>query len=247
MQSQEDAIRLAQTLIAVGNKFGKTTIGFLTEMSQPLGYAIGNWLEVVECIDCMKGADVPDLMEVTYVLGGAMVMLGGKAPNLEKGMAICRDAIASGSAFKKFKELVSRQGGDVSYLEDPKRYPRPKYSTSIRSAAAGDIESIDALELGFAAITLGAGRMKVDDTIDPKAGILLSKKAGDSINAGDTLADLFADNETSLDEAKRRVARAFNVATEPSVQPPLIHAVIDEHGVHPWHGSSLAGVKLPKK
>src|SRR5205814_1504799 len=104
------AIALARTLIAVGNRFGKRTIGFLTDMDQPLGHAIGNWIEAAECIECMKGVDVPDLMELTYVLGGAMVMVGGKAATIAEGMELCRKNISSGAALNKFRELVGRQG-----------------------------------------------------------------------------------------------------------------------------------------
>ncbi len=238
MQSREDAIRLTETLIAVGRKFGKKTIGFLTDMNQPLGFAIGNWLEVVECIDCLKGKHVADLMEVTYVLGGAMVMLGGKAKTLEEGIQQCRNTIASSKAWETFQSLVARQGGDVSLIDHPQRYPKSKYSAEVRSKVSGNIERIDALEVGFTAITLGAGRMKVDDVVDPKAGILLNKKVGESVSTGETLAMLFTENEKVLDAACRRIEHAISVGSQLSVTSPLIHAMIDEKGVHPWHGTS---------
>ena len=239
MQSEEDAIELAKTLIAVGEKFGKRTIGFLTDMNQPLGNTVGNWLEVVECIECMQGSDVPDLMEVTYVLGGAMVMLGGKAPSMKEGIAQCRNAILSGNAFRKFKELVKRQGGDVSFIDHPEKYPASKYRVEIKSASSGDIDNIDALEIGFSGIMIGAGRMKVDDPIDPKAGIMFKKKVGDSVNAGDILAVLCTDNQSVLETTVHRVERAFSIATEPSTLPPLIRAMIDKQGVHPWQEESV--------
>jgi pyrimidine-nucleoside phosphorylase len=234
MRTDEDAIKLAQTLIAVGKQFGKKTIGFLTDMSQPLGFVVGNWNEVVECIDCLKGKNVPDLMEVTYVLGGAMVMLGGKASSVEEGVTKCKEAIGSGKAFAKFKELVVQQGGDVSYIDHPEKYPQSKYTAEVKSSSSGYITGIDALEIGFSGIMLGAGRMKVDDVIDPKAGILLVKKVNDSVKEGDTLALLSTDNKEILEAATRRVERAITVATEPSSPSPLIKAIIDEHGVHPW-------------
>ncbi len=234
MQSEEQAIELAKTLIAVGERFGKTTIGFLTDMNQPLGNAVGNWLEVVECIECMKGKDVPDLMEVTYVLGGAMVMLGGKAKSVEDGIQQCKKVIQSGKALQVFKALVKRQGGDVSFIDHPEKYPVCKHSAEIKSSSSGDIDNIDALDIGFTGIMLGAGRMKVSDTIDPKAGIVFRKKVGDSVNAGDVLAVLYTDNQSIMEKAVHRVERAFSVATEPSTLPPLIRAMIDAKGVHPW-------------
>jgi pyrimidine-nucleoside phosphorylase len=234
MQSEDDAIALAKTLIAVGNKFGKKTIGFLTDMSQPLGYAIGNWLEVVECIDCMRGKNVPHLMEVTYMLGGAMVMLGGKAHTIEEGMKLCRHAIESGAAWNKFLELVVRQGGDVTCLNTPSKYPQSTCVQEIKSECTGIISAIDAMEIGFVGITLGAGRMSVDEVIDPKAGIVLKKKIGDKVTAGETLAVLCTDRQNILEDASRRFINAVSVISKQVVPSPLVRAMIDEYGVHPW-------------
>jgi pyrimidine-nucleoside phosphorylase len=238
MQSEEQAVELAKTLIAIGKRFGKRVVGFITDMNQPLGYAIGNWLEVVESIECLKGKDVDDLMELTYVLGGTMVMLGGKARTREEGIAMCRTAIQSGKAYKKFVEMVQHQGGDVSVLEQLDKYPRARYVQEVASTTAGDLDNIDALEVGFVSIMLGAGRMKVDDHIDPKAGILLRKKVGDSVSRGETVAVVYTDNKNVLDPAVHRLQRAFAVATEPSISQPLIKKVVDEQGVHPWHGTA---------
>ncbi len=116
MREERDSVALARALVDIGNRAGKRTIGFVTGMDQPLGKAVGNWLEVVESVDCLKGKPVADLMEVTYVLGGAMVYLGGKAPDIASGMKLCREAIYSGRALEKFLALVRRQGGDLSFL-----------------------------------------------------------------------------------------------------------------------------------
>lgn len=234
MQSEKESIELAMTLIAVGEKFGKKTIAFITDMDQPLGYAVGNWLEVAECIECLKGKDVPDLMAVTEVLGGAMVMLGGKARTIEDGILQCRRAVTSGKAFATFKELVRRQGGELSMIEDPERYPRSASSYEIKASARGTIDKIDSLEVGLAGIMLGAGRMRIEEKIDPKAGILLKKKVGDSVDAGEILAILYTDRKQSLEEASHRVERAIVIATEPSAGSPLIRSMIDKEGVHPW-------------
>src|ERR1051325_6016492 len=137
MRTDEAAIELAKTLISIGSSFGKKTIGYLTDMSQPLGYAVGNWLEVRECVDCMQGTDVPDLMEVTYLLGGAMVMLGGRAASVEEGRKLCRRAIEDGSALAKFHELVRRQGGDLSYLTGGRAYPASRHIVEIGSLRHG--------------------------------------------------------------------------------------------------------------
>jgi pyrimidine-nucleoside phosphorylase len=167
-----------------------------------------------------------------------MLLLGGKAMTIEEGMKTCRGAVASGKAYRKFKELVERQGGDASFIEHPEKYRQVGSSVEVRSSTSGDLDRIDALELGFTAVVLGAGRTKVDDEIQPGSGILLKKKIGDSVDAGDTLAVIYGEDNSRLEQARHRVERAFSVATEPSTQPPLIHAIIDEHGVTPWRGGS---------
>jgi len=235
MASESEAEELARTLIEVGEKFDKKTMGFLTDMNQPLGSAVGNWLEIRECIDCLHGEDVPDLMEITYVLGGAMLLAGAKALSIEEGISKCRGAIQSGKAWDKFEEMVRRQGGSMAFVENPDSYPKSAFNKEIKSAASGYIDNIDALEVGFIGIMLGAGRMKVEDSIDPKAGIIFRKKVGDSADPGDTLAVIHTDNKNILEQAAHRLEKAISVATEPSVHPPLIHALIDKEGVHPWH------------
>ena len=235
MQSENDAIELARTLVAIGERFGKKTIGFLTDMSQPLGYAVGNWSEVVECLECMSGRDVPDLMELTYALGGAMLMVGRKAGTIQEGGDLCRKAVKTGRALEKFMELVRRQGGDVSFLQHVERYPKSAIDVEIRSGSSGTVESIDALEIGLAGIMLGAGRLKVDGRIDPKAGIMFRKKVGDSVGKGELLATLSTDNEAVVEQAKHRIERAISIINKPSIPPPLIRAMIDDRGVHPWH------------
>ncbi len=239
MQSKESAIELAETLIAIGNNFGKKTIGFLTDMSQPLGYAVGNWLEVVECVECMRGKDVPDLMEVTYLLSGAMVMLGGKAITIEEGIAKCMDTVKSGAAYKKFLQMVERQGGDKSFIEDLKKYPLSKFSVEVKSNSAGYIENIDALEVGFVGIMVGAGRMKVDDVIDPKAGIIFHKKVCDPIEKGDVLAIIYGEDKHSLGNAAQRLLNSFQITDKQKPLPTLVHALIDENGVHEWKGAKF--------
>ena len=234
MRSENDSIELAKTLIAVSEKFGKKTIGFITGMDQPLGHAVGNWLEVVECIECMQGREVSDLMEVTYVLGGAMVMLGGKAPSVKDGTQQCRNAIASGEAMKIFREMVKVQNGDISFIDDPKRYPSSRYSAEIKNSTRGVITTIDALEIGLTGIMLGAGRMKIDDVIDPKAGIMINKKVGDRVDAGEILAVVHTDRKEILAEAQHRIEGSFSIADGPVRRSPLIHSMIDTKGVHPW-------------
>lgn len=232
MQSYERSLELAQTLVNIGNKFGKETVGFITDMNQPLGFAIGNWLETKESIDCLRGEKIPEVMELSYVLGGAMVMLGGKANTLQEGIERCTEAITSGKAFDKFVALVQRQSGDTTFLLHPEKYPAAKHTETITALQSGYVSAIDSLELGLAGITLGAGRTKVDDVIDPKAGILLKKKVGDSVTKGEKIAEIFTDKENSIADVKKRIESAFTFSSERNAPGKLILTQVDKNGVH---------------
>jgi pyrimidine-nucleoside phosphorylase len=203
-------------------------------MSQPLGFAIGNWLEVVECVECLKGKNIPDLMEVTYVLGGAMIHLGGKARSIEEGMQLCRSAVWSGKAYEKFLEIVKRQGGDVLVLEQPDRYPGWLPGKDVLCSAPGYIGSFDTMRIGLLAIELGAGRKKVDDVLEPGAGILLKKKVGDRVENGDVLATVHARRADVLERVLDGLASSIHIVSRIPPPVPLIRARIDAGGVHPW-------------
>lgn len=234
MPTYERSVELAQVLVGIGTNFGKETIGFITDMNQPLGRAIGNWNEVVESVEGLRGKNIPDIMELTYVLGGAMVWLGKKAATLAEGIEQCKEVVKNGKAYEKFLQLVKIQGGDISYIEHLDKYPTSKYSQEIKSSASGFISSIDSLELGLTGITLGGGRTKVDGVIDPKAGILLKKKVGDEVKSGEVLATLFTDKSVVVDSAEKRIASAFTVDNERPTSSPLVISVVDKNGVHPF-------------
>ncbi len=239
MQSYERSLDLAQTLVRIGTGFGKETIAFITDMSQPLGTTIGNWLEVVESVECLKGdrghADLSsDLMEVTHVLAGAMLMLGKKAQTIAEGINLSRGSIADGSAYRKLLELSAAQGGDVSALENLERYPLPDHAIEVKTTEQGYISEIDSLELGLTSITLGAGRALIEDRIDPKAGIVLSKKVGDRVEDGDRLAMFYTDRESVLEPARDRIRKAYRVQPSPPRQKPLVLSYVEKGGVKTW-------------
>lgn len=239
MQTYERSLELAQTLTHIGNGFGKETIAFITDMNQPLGVTIGNWLEVVESVECLRGSrgnsDLSsDLMEVTYVLAGAMLMLGKRAKNIDEGIALAKQAVKDGSAYKKFLDLVRVQGGDVSAIENLERYPISKRSIEVKTSNDGYIAEIDSLELGLTSIELGAGRARIDDVIDPKAGVVLKKKIGDAVEINDTVAVFYTDRETLLQAAKERVAKAFHIQSAPPKKKPMIVSYVDKNGVKEW-------------
>lgn len=235
MQTYERSVELAQALVGIGTSFGKETLGFITDMNQPLGYAIGNWLETAESIECLRGKGPTDVMELTYVLGGAMVMLGGKADSIEEGIERCKEVVDTGKAFNKFFALVERQGGNTKFLIHPEQYPQSKHSVEIHATQNGFISSIDSLELGLTGIMLGGGRTKVDDVIDPKAGILLKKKVGDSVKIGDVVATIYTDKENVVESASARAEKSFSFSNEKPKVSPLVISIVDKNGVKPFH------------
>jgi pyrimidine-nucleoside phosphorylase len=208
-------------------------------MDQPLGCAIGNWLEVVESVECLKGsrgtADASsDLTEVTHVLSGAMLMLGKKAGTIADGVAMSRASIINGSAYRKLLEMVAAQGGDVEAIENLERYPLSRHTIEVGTIEEGYVAEIDSLELGLTSITLGAGRAVMNDAIDPKAGIILKKKVGDRVDSGDALAVFHTDREPVLEGARDRIRAAFKIQTAPPRQKPLILSYIEKGGVKTW-------------
>ena len=234
MQSAEDAAALARALVEIGTRCGKETVAFITAMDQPLGMTIGNWLEVVESVECLKGKNIPDLMELVYVLGGAMLMLGGKAGTIAEGIGLCRSAVWSGRAFEKFCRIVERQGGDVSYIREPSRYPVSACSREVRASAAGYVTGFATRRIGVLAVELGAGRLKVDDAVDPKAGIILRRKKGDRVAAGDTLAIIRTESEEVADRAAGEFLECITIGDAPPSPASCILSLVDKEGIHPW-------------
>jgi pyrimidine-nucleoside phosphorylase len=236
MKERANALALAQTLVGIGTSFGKTTVGFLTDMDQPLGFTVGNWLEVVESVECLRGKDVPDLMEVTYILGGAMVHLGKRASTIEEGMAVCREAIASGKAYQKFLQIIRRQGGDVSVLEHPERYPVSRHRVEVKSPEQGYLLRFDTHRVGVLAGELGAGRRTLEDPIDPKAGIRFLKKRGDPVVQNEVIALIHTDSREQAERAPAALLSAIRIGETPAVTMPTVLEYIDHTGHQSWKG-----------
>jgi len=234
MQSYDDSVALAMALVSIGTSSGKETVAFITGMDQPLGRMIGNWLEVLESVECLKGKNVPDLMELTYVLGGAMVHLGGKARTLAEGIRECRSAIWSGRAYEKFLQVVERQGGDSSFIRDPARYPVSKLSLEVRAASSGYITGFLTRRIGVLAVELGAGRLRVEDPVDPKAGIVLFRKIGDRVEKNDLLAVIKTDREGVAERAVREFSSCVTIGDSLLPAKECVRATVDRDGVHAW-------------
>ncbi len=231
MQKYEDSVALAKQLISVGESFGKPTVAYITDMNEPLGNTVGNWLEIVECIDGLQGQGPADLMEVTHQLCGAMIYLGKKADSIEEGVEISKQMIASGKAWDKFLKIAAEQNGDVQMLNNPLQYPKPAFRAQVLAAQSGYVASIHSLEVGLTAVTLGAGRQKADDLIDPKAGIVLHKKAGEVVEAGEPLMSVYTDKEDVLETAVERLGKAVGYSAQPVAAKPLIHEFLDKNSL----------------
>jgi pyrimidine-nucleoside phosphorylase len=223
----ETAEKLANHLIRTAERFGLHTIAVLTDMSQPLGAAVGNWVEVCEAIEVLKGSGPEDVREVTLMLGAAMLLLADKANDLQSGLKQLRELLRNGAAWRKFLQIVRAQEGEVSFVEDTDKYPEPKYHREIKAEITGYVKAINAREVGRLSMLLGAGRHAVHDGIDYNAGILIHKKVGDRVREGETLATLQA-SLRPIDEAfERDLLQCFHVSFQSGPAPKLIHKLLD--------------------
>lgn len=232
MKTHEDAQKLAETLVAIGEDFGKETVAYLTNMNQPLGYKVGNWLEVEESMEGLQGNGPDDVMEVTHMLAGTMIMLGGKADTVEEGIEMSHKAVQNGQAFDKWLELTEEQGGDSSVLQDFSTYDHAEHSFEFTASDSGFISEIDAYSVGMASLELGAGRKKKEDDIDPAAGIELKKKIGDSVKKGETLAVGYTNNKQLTDTAIDELKNAFSIHGQKTDKLTMITHRVDKDGVH---------------
>ena len=225
MKSMKDADILANSLINTAKAFKKEVIGFITDMNQPLGNYIGNWFEVYESVLVLKGEAKGDLYELCLSLAGAMIYLGKKASSIEEGIEISKEMINTGRAYDKFVELVKIQHGKIDVIENPAKYPKSKFSETVY-CKGGFLSSVDNLEIGMAALELGAGRMTKEDVIDHKAGIIFRKKIGDSCKRGDVIAELHSDSKLKLAAGKERLLRAVEFSDKKVKGPKLIKKII---------------------
>lgn len=234
MKNQQDAIKLAETLVGIGEEFGKQTIAYLTNMEQPLGYAVGNWLEVKECINCMHGNGPDDVMEITHLLAGTMIYLGEKAGTIEEGVDMSREAIKSGAAFQKWLDIVEEHGGDVSVVKNPDSYPEAEIIVDVESEKDGYITEMDAYSLGMMSVELGAGRRAKEDEVDSSAGFILHKKIGDRVESGETLCTLHTNKKDVMEQCKQTCSEAITIRNKAANKRDQITHKIDKHGVHKY-------------
>lgn len=223
MKTEEDAVRLAETMVAIARGTGKRAVAWVTGMDQPLGYAVGNAVEVREAVLTLRGSGPPDLTELCVVLGAEMLCLGGVERDLSRAKARVRDCLESGKALERFKALVKAQGGDPGYLDRLAREEVPEGYDITPALAPKDgwIAGIDGGEVGHAAMGLGAGRERADQPIDHAVGVILRKKVGDQVRRGERIADVIAQDPERAARGARRVEAAFDVDDDPVQVPPL--------------------------
>ena len=225
MKTVPEAVNLAEKMVAIGRACGRNISALITDMSEPLGYAIGNSLEVKEALAVLKGVMGGDLKEVCLALAGEMLSLSLEMTP-EEGLDLARKTLESGAAYEKAKEWIAAQGGDVSYLEEPERFPVAEFVEDVISPESGYIAAMDTEEIGHSACHLGAGRKTKADEIDMAAGIMLCAKIGDYVEKGDVLATLYTNQEESLSESLKRYPMAITFSKDPVEKPALIHRII---------------------
>lgn len=226
MKTDEDAVNLAKAMVRIGNNVGRQTMAVISDMSQPLGFAIGNALEVKEAIDTLKGEGPEDLTELVLTLGSQMVVLAKKAETLDEAREKLIDVMKNGKALQKFKDFLQNQGGDSSVADNPEKLPQAAYKIDVPAKEAGVVSEIVADQIGVAAMLLGAGRATKEDKIDLAVGIMLRKKVGDAVEKGEPLVTLYANRE-NVDDVITKVYENIRIADQAEV-PKLVHTVITE-------------------
>lgn len=226
MKNTRDAKKLAKHMVAIGNHAGKETVAILTGMEEPLGFAIGNDMEVKEAIEVLKGDGPEDVKEVSVALAGMMLSLGLENVSHSQGKRMAKKALSSGQAFEKFKEMVQAQGGDIRYVEHPEFFERDAFEGEVLAAEDGFLSGMDTEKIGVAAGLLGAGRETKDSVIDMSAGIYLKKKIGDTVKKGEPIAICYAGTKEKLNRGMAMFESSIRYSKEAPRIPKLIVDII---------------------
>ncbi len=226
MKKQVDARRLAQTMVGIGRRMDKKVQALITDMNQPLGYAIGNALEIMEASQTLQNAGPADLTKLSIELAARMIFLGKKSPSLEEARHIAEKHLVDGSGYRKFKQVVAAQGGNAQALDKFELLPNATGMREITSPRGGYVSIIDAEDIGVASNMIGAGRDRKDDAIDPAVGIILEVKAGEKVDAGSVLCRLYYTKEDHVDEAADMVEDAFRISAQKPDERELILEVV---------------------
>ncbi|MFC6314535.1 pyrimidine-nucleoside phosphorylase [Lapidilactobacillus achengensis] len=225
MKTEAQAKKLAETLVAIGKQNGVPCVAYLTDMNQPLGYTIGNALEIKESIDVLRGEGPEDVTELTLVLGAEMLVLAGISPDTAAAREILQARIADGSALEAFRQLIRDQGGDADIVDHPEKLPQALSTLDITAKSAGYVVGMQTNDLGIASMKIGGGRAKKTDLVDPAVGIVLHKKIGDQVVVGEALATLYL-NAPAPQEVQDQVLNSIEIGADKPEIPALIHEIV---------------------
>jgi pyrimidine-nucleoside phosphorylase len=229
MKQMDKSVALAEVLVETGERMGKRTVALITDMDQPLGNAIGNALEVEECIAVMRdGKGQDDLVTITLELAAWMLFLGGAAKSVDEGRSTSRELLASGRVLEKFRELVSAHGGDPRVCDDAAVLPQAKHKFELLTPSEGTLVKIQCEKIGAASVVLGGGRMVVEDLVDPAVGIVLHKKVGDRVARSEPMCTVHYNSSEKFESARALLDASFEIGAEPPAPRPLIHRVIQK-------------------
>ena len=223
METLEEARQLADLMTDIGRLADREVAALLSDMNQPLGNAVGNSLEFVEAIDMLKGRGPEDFAEHCLYVSAHMLVLGKRAGDLSEGRDMAEKSIADGSAFEKLRILIQAQGGDISYIDDPSKFPKAEYMQVVKAPQSGYLSEVQARTIGEAAVALGAGRAKKSDPVDHAVGFVIHHKVGDRVEQGEPLFTIHANDESRLSDARQAVLSAHKFSQEPVEKLPLFY------------------------
>ncbi|PYP83959.1 MAG: thymidine phosphorylase [Candidatus Angelobacter sp. Gp1-AA117] len=230
MKQEPDAVHLAELMVETGERMGKKMAALITDMDQPLGQAVGNALEVIECIEVLRGGGPRDLLDLSLELSAWMFYLGGRTKSVDEGRQLATQLIRNGKALENFRQMVGLQGGDVRAIDDISLLPTARYRLGVVSRNAGQVAGIDSEKIGIASLLLGGGRSTKEDVINPAVGIMIHKKVGDKVSTGEPLCTLCYDSSAQLEESRGLAESAYQVSPAALLQKrPLIHRVIQSN------------------
>lgn len=231
MKELDDAFLLAKEMVGIGNSVGRETVAIISNMDEPLGYAVGNSIEVIEAINTLQGNGPEDFVELCLTLGSMLLVLGKKAENMELGREMLKQVIDNGSAYNKLLEFVEAQGGDTDYILNTDLLPKASNKLELLSDCDGYVKSIDAEEIGKCALALGAGRETKESSIDLSAGIILNKKVDDKVNKGDVLAYLLYNDSDKAKGIDTKLRNAIKIGDKNKEEKKLIYGIVDINGI----------------
>lgn len=240
MKETEDALELAQSLVAIASSANRDVIAWVTDQNQPLGNYVGNYLEILECVQGLKGKLDNDLMDVSYLLAGTMIYLGNRSPSIREGMKMAKSLVEDGSAWEKFLEIVKAQGGDSQCLIDESNPYTASYEIDISAPDSGYIHQLDAFRIGLAGVELGAGRHTKEDEIDPAAGFQIVKKIGDFVAKGETILRAYTNKPDMENQIKSMILSGVQIDSDLTEPLELVKYMVTPSATHAFNPELLS-------